>query len=214
MYVSIYFPRQRFLSPQGVTQTQILRKPPTSLRNICTPQAKLWFPNETYENHKQTIGFIAKRMKTTRKRRFSYTTNEKPSNSKKQTKKYYKASKNSKNSKNKHFVPARPITLYKIINFTVFTVFWRFLLFFYCFLLFFTVSWRFLVGLYGKHMFSCGFHRFRHEINNFLKVFMGSAGRPWCCFWFVRKSMQLHINDLMKWLQWCSIRCQTWSLWT
>ena len=85
MYVSIYFPRQRFLSPQGVTQTQILRKPPTSLRNICTPQAKLWFPNETYENHKQTIGFMAKLMKTTRKRWFSYKTNENPSeNSKKQ----------------------------------------------------------------------------------------------------------------------------------
>ena len=84
MYVSIYFPRQRFLSPQGVTQTQILRKPQISLRNLCTPQAKLWFPNETYENHKQTIGFMAKLMKTTRKHRFSYKTNENPSeNSKK-----------------------------------------------------------------------------------------------------------------------------------
>ena len=85
MYVSIYFPRQRFLSPQGVTQTQILRKPQISLRNLCTPQAKLCFPNETYENHTQTIGFIAKLMKTTRKHRFSYKTNENPSeNSKKE----------------------------------------------------------------------------------------------------------------------------------
>ena len=85
MYVSIYFPRQRFLSPQGVTQTQTPRKPQISLRNLWKPQAKLWFPNETYENHKQTIGFITKRMKTTRKPMFCTQTYQKPSrNSKKQ----------------------------------------------------------------------------------------------------------------------------------
>ena len=85
-YVRIYlFPKAEILESTRCDTNTNPRKPPISLRNLCTPQAKLWFPNETYENHKQTIGFIAKRMKTTRKRRFSYKTNEKPSRNSKTT---------------------------------------------------------------------------------------------------------------------------------
>ena len=81
---------------------------------------------------------------------------------------------------------------------------------FYCFfLVFYSFVLLFLICSGGKHTFSHGFHRFRHEVNDFLVVFIGSAGRPWLCLWFVRKPMQLHTNDLMKLLQCYAIRCQT-----